>query len=260
VADPTSIAALTAHDQPSLAQLADTEYARFADPELSRATRFGVFVHHPRFPDRYDACQLVGCRCAEDDDGDLLSEQERLYSGTGLAYRKIVGHDPSTLAVLDARLRGGGWLAVREWILVHEGAPERVPDGAVSIEEVTPGSERERAISRERPELARTPFCRSQDARLGGKLVYGSLNGSAAGTTGWFATEARIARFRHVFVAEHARNRRVASAMIAHIQADAAVRRQRALVIVCDERGPLPLYERLGFVRKGLLWGFRKGR
>lgn len=243
-----------------VAHLARTEYARFADPEVSRSTRFGVFVHHPSFPDRYDACQLLACRCAEEDVGDLLSELERLYGPTGLQYRKILGHDRATLAVLDSRLRGAGWLALREWMLVHEKpAPACEESAAVTVEEVPPGSEREREIIEAWPDLRRTDFCRSQDRRLGGALVFGRLNGSVVGTTGWFVTEDGLARFRHVYVSEGARRQGVASTMIAHIQRHPAVRRQRALVVVCDERGPVGLYERLGFVKRGLLWSFRRG-
>ena len=237
-------------------RLAATWYAEF-DPEHTRRTRFGRFVHIPQFPRIRDANQLFDCRCGSGEASEFLDELDTLYENTGLGFRKIAGHCPRTLECLRPELTARGWKEQSGWMLVHRNPPQRPVNVEVRIEVVDAASERGRDSSRKGPTPDWPGYKRAQDGRLGGSRVLAFLDGDLAGSTGWYVVDG-LARFRYVHTVESARGRGVATTMVRAIQDHPEVKECEALVICCDDEGPLQLYEQLGFVRQGVTWEFLK--
>ena len=91
----------------TLDRLAETEYVELADPNYTTLTPFGTFYHHPEFPKRQDANQLMRTVLPADAEPEsLLEHLEALYSGTTITHHKMSGHDPSNLRAAQDSLSG----------------------------------------------------------------------------------------------------------------------------------------------------------
>ena len=188
----------------SVRRMAWTEYVQLLDPEYTRSTPYGRFVNHPDYPGRYDANQLLDCKCGEDEVEDLLSTLEHLYEPTGLAFRKISGHDPTTFAHLAPTLAERGWNVKRTNMMVFEEPPTRPMNPAVRVEErAAPCAELWRRIYSDFRE-SRFGFYWEQNERLEGVFLVAWLGDEPVGTTGWFVVD-RVARYRGVHTHESAR-------------------------------------------------------
>ena len=243
-----------------LSRLAETEYVGLADPAISRETEFGSFALRPDFPNRRDANQLCRVRCKPGDAARLLVAVEDLYAGTGLAFRKVSGHDPDTWDVLAPALEAAGWRVFRTAMKVHRAASSRPRSRDLEIRAVDARSPDLEALYTTDGQLdGGFAFARGESARLGGEHLVGYADGKPACCSGWYVVGG-IARFRHVYTAPWARGRGYAGTLIQHVQAHSTVRAQDALVIFVGEDGPAPLYDALGFRTAGtFLEGLRLG-
>ncbi len=239
--------------QPDLRRLAETEYVGLVDPAHARETEFGTFTLRPEFPDRRDANQLCRVRCKPGDAQRLLDAVEDLYAGTGLAFRKVSGHEPETWDSLAPRLEAEGWQVFRAALKVQRTAPTRPRSEDLQVRTVDARSRDLEALYTTEGQVDRGfSFARGESARLGGEHLLGYADGEPACCTGWYVV-GRVARFRHVYTAPWARGRGYAGTLIQHVQSHPTVRAQDALVILVGEDGPAALYDALGFRTAGVL-------
>jgi len=98
-------------------------------------------------------------------------------------------------------------------------------------------------------------FARSQELRFGGCVYLGYLDGSLAGTTGYYLVDG-VARYRSAITSRPFRGRGVASTLIRHVQNQPAVRAADALTIAVRDSGPRSLYETLGFASAAFIRRF----
>lgn len=237
-----------------LDRLAETEYAGLVDPDRAREVEFGTFQLRPDFPDRRDGNQLCRCCCAPADTDRLLALVEELYAPTDLPFRKLTGHDPATWKHLPTTLEAKGWQIFSGAMKVHREPAARPRAPELEIRVADPMSSDLEALYT-RPDGIDRGFLytRGEFERVGGEYLVGYAEGEPACCTGWYAVGG-IARFRHVYTAEWARDRGYAGTLIQHVQDHPTVRAQDALVIFVDDEGPAALYEALGFRTAGTLW------
>ncbi len=265
-------------------RLAETEYTYLADPRYVTETEFGCFYNHPHFRTRTDAHQLMRTRCAEGDVPQLLAHLDELYADTGLEYQKITGHDPDTLAAIDGPLQEAGWSKAEPcWMLPFQKSPQRAINADIELRAfdpraVDPNLEADldslfmdagevragesgagnSGVGDAEPELRPGyRFHRAQDSRVGGECVLAYLAAQPIASTGWFVVDG-IVRFRRVETIRSAWGQGAATAMLAYVQNHPVVQQQDALVIFCNESGPLRLYEEMGFVKHSTTWEFLK--
>lgn len=235
---------------PGIDRLAETEYAVHAAPHYTTATRFGRFVHDPRFPYRHDANQLLDVRCAPGEVPALLALLDALFEDTGRPFRKMTVHDPDTVRHLIPELTERGWSCRRENMMPLRRASSRAASSLVAVAAVPfedPDGHRATIAKANHGHLRALHYRQAQDPRLGGEALIGYLGGHPAGTTGWFVVDG-VARFRPVSTIATYRRQGVATTLIRYVQDHPTVSRADCLVIYCSDDGPVPLYERLGFV------------
>jgi hypothetical protein len=243
-----------------LNRLAETEYTAVADPDYVDDSLFGRFVTDPRFPNRYDANQHFDTRVGFGQVELFLRSLERCYDGTGLAYRKVCGHDPATCELLRPVLESKGFSVRRCWMMTFEHEPLRPINPDVRVEVVAdPSSHPDLSLVHGGGMRSEGGFAYqvAQTERLGGETLLAWLDGRPAGTTGWFVVGG-IARYRWVGTLPWARGRGVASTLVQYVQTRPEVQAQEALTIFCGEDGPVRLYESLGFVKQGWMWEMLK--
>jgi GNAT superfamily N-acetyltransferase len=242
-------------------RLAYTEYTYLVDPVYRAETGFGWFYHHPDFPDRRDANQLLKCRCREGDVGKLVAHVEALYEPTGLPFRKLSGHDPATFEHLRRPLTQRGWKLYVTWMMVFDRSPERPinPDIEIQAFDATQASlpEVDRLNTEDGSVTSGHRFHRSQDARVGGEWLVGYLDGEPVSSTGWYVVGG-VARFRRVMTMPEVQGQGAATTLIRYVQEHPIVREQDALTIHCGEDGPVRLYEQLGFTKRAKMFEFLK--
>jgi hypothetical protein len=237
-----------------LDRLAETAYAKSADPARVVEGLFGRFISTPECPRWRDGNQLFDVRCGTAQLPALEAELDRHYAGLGLPYRLLTGHDVETYERLWPVLEGRGWRGSRTWILAAAQPSSREPNPDVTVEAAAADDPRVfelQVAAGRRPEGAR--FQQAHAARLGGQTFVASVDGRPAGTTGWFAVDG-VGRYRWVGVAPWARQRGVASTLIQYVRALPEVQALDALALFCNFDGPLALYEQLGFRRQGFCW------
>ena len=239
----------------SIDRLVAPAYARFHDPAHTIRTRFGWFVRHPDFPDRWDANQLFNVRCEPTEIGDLLTELDELYSATDIPYRMMEFHDATTVEVLIPTLRAKGWRCWPRFVMQFLAKPKRTTNSDLIIRSVSfadPEGDRA-AMYAEHDRLRSFQFRQSQDERLGGEVLIGYLDGYPVGHAGWFIVDG-VVRFRPIGTRTVHRNKNVATTLVRYVQEHPTVREADTLCLFCDEDGPKGLYEELGFVKRGQLW------
>ena len=239
-------------------RLAETEYVSLADPSYVTETKFGHFYHHPEYPTRHDANQLMRCVCPAGSFDALLGELARLYEPTDVNYRKVSGHDPQTFEIASEGFAPLGVEGMTTWMMVHERASKRPTNPEIVVRVLTPERlhDLESLHKNQNGEpTAAFRFYRAQDARIGGEVLLAYLDDRPIASSGFFIVDG-IARFRGVGTVKWARGRGAASAIIHYVQNHPDVRAADALTIFCDDEGPIPLYERLGFVKRHLFWAF----
>ena len=237
-------------------RLAETTYAQYDEPGRCRRTHYGRFVFDPRFPGRWDACQLFDARCAPGEVDALLDTLETLHEGIDRPFRRLVLHDEATAAHLIPALRARGWSAVATHLMPWEGEALREASPEVEVRATPfddPDGHRAAIATADGDGLESLRHRQSRDPRLGGEALVGFLDSAPVGRTGWFVVDG-VARFRPVRTIAAARERGVATSLIRHVQRHPAVRAAEGLVIFCDEDGPAGLYEQLGFVKRHVLW------
>ena len=241
-----------------LDRMAETEYFLFRDPEYTERSEFGTFISHPGFPSRYDCNQLFECSCTPGRERDFWNELERLYGGRGLAFRKISGHDPVGLSVLEPFLSKAGWIFSKVRIMLWETEPEIPENPAVVVKAVDPFSPDLEMLYTEKSQSKGGggldqgfAYHRSQTGRTKVEWLVAYLDGSPAGNTGWFTTGG-MAGFTWVGTRREFRRRGVATSLVRQVQkrSGAAL---GALAILANEEGGR-LYGKLGFRDKGTLW------
>ena len=183
----------------TLDRLVETEYVELADPAYTRQTPFGTFYHHPDFPDRHDANQLMRAVLpATAKPEALLDHLEELYSGTSITYHKMSGHDSTTFERLKPLFPEERRQVT--WTMVFEKDPQRHPNPDIIVEPVTSRNDADL------DDLHRNAagnisnghrFARAQEARIGGEWVIGYVDGRPASSSGWYVVDG-IARFRGV--------------------------------------------------------------
>jgi GNAT superfamily N-acetyltransferase len=237
--------------RPSLIEkLAATEYAIYSSPGHMHRSRFGIFVLIPGFPTRWDANQMFQVRCEKNQTDALLSELETLYQGTGADFRKLAFHHAPTARHLPDTLLSSGWDCQRHWMMTLGRIPEAGPDTRLSIRGVAYDAAELAHIYDDLEELR---YRQAQDRRLGGETLIAEIGGEPVGATGWFVVDG-IARFRLIHTVPRFRRRGVATALIREVVARTRTQAIRRLCIHCPEKGPLSLYQGLGFQSRGLLW------
>jgi GNAT superfamily N-acetyltransferase len=247
-------------DASLLASLAETEYASFDDGIHAQQTPFGTFVTHPDYPDRYDCNQLLRCQVEENCINEMLQDLERLYVPAGVAFRKVVGHDPVTNEVLTRELPRFGWKC-RPCLMMAWTGNQPVPTPEIGVKSVDPYGEDLKAVLGGDGERDRGfEYHRSQWKRLGGEWLVGYLDGKPAGCTGWYEVGG-VVRHRWVGTMEWARRQGVATALLQHIQGLPVVKEAKALTIFVDEEieNAKRLYEKLGFQAVGSMWQWSIG-
>ena len=192
----------------TLDRLAETEYVELADPNYTTLTPFGTFYHHPEFPKRHDANQLMRTVLPADAEPEsLLEHLEALYSGTTITHHKMSGHDPSTFERLRTHFPEDQGHTT--WMMVFERTPKRPPNPGIEVKAVTAELETD-LDDLHRNENGKITdghrFARSQGPRVGGEWVIGYVGGRPASSSEWFVVD-RIARFRGINTREWARNR-----------------------------------------------------
>lgn len=245
------------------ARLAATEYTYLADPRHLIQTEFGWFYNHPQFRSRTDAHQLMRVHCADDQVDLLLEHVDELYAGTGLDYQKVSGYDLATLAAIKAPLKAAGWrLAEHCWMLPFQGPSQRTVNPDIEIRtsdvlDIDPALEADLdSLFLDEGEMRPGYlFHRAQDPRVGGEYVMAYLDDRPIASTGWFVVDG-IARFRRVETIQSAWGRGAATAMLTYVQNHPVVQSQDALVIFCNESGPMRLYEEMGFEKHSFYWEF----
>lgn len=239
----------------TLDRLSETEYVELADPAYTRQTPFGTFYHHPEFPTRHDANQLMRTVLpAGVEPVVLLDHLEELYSTTSITYHKMSGHDPTTFERLKPLFPEDRRQIC--WTLVLEREPERHANPDIIVEPVTSKNEADLDDLHRNAEGRISDghrFARAQEARIGGEWVIGYVDRRPASSSGWFIVDG-IARFRGVNTKEWAQNQGAATTMIHYVQNHPVVQAQDALTIFCTDEGPLRVYEELGFVKRGWMW------
>ncbi len=234
-------------------RVGETEYAGI-DPEYVTETRFGDFVSHPDFPDRYDANRLIRVRCEVGQLPMLLEELEALYQPSGLEYRKLSGYSPEVWEMLTPALQDLGWGVWTDRVMLHRTPAARPTNPDVRIAAVPPTSPDPESLYTSDGTLDRGfELDRIRAPRIGGEYLVGYLNDRPAGCTGWFVHDG-IARFRHVYTEPWARGSGVASTLIRHVQDHPQVVASDELAILVGGGGPAALYEQLGFRDVMLFW------
>jgi len=231
-------------------RLAATEYAIYSSPGHMHRSRFGVFVHIPDFPTRWDANQIFNVRCEKGHTDSFLSELEALYEGTGVSFRKLAFHHTPTAEHLIPTLVASGWDCQRAWMMILSDAPEIPANPQLSIRSVSFHS---RELGRIYDDAEELRYRQAQDDRLGGETLIAEAGGVPVGTTGWFVVGG-IARFRPVHTIPSYRRRGVATALIRHIIEQTKSHGIQQLCIQCSEHGPVSLYHGLGFKTQGEMW------
>lgn len=233
-----------------LDRLAETEYAKVYDPAYGQDTRFGVFLHDPRFPDRFDANQLLRVRCGRGEHEALLAELRTRYEGLGLEFQKLSGHHMPSWEHLTEFLPRLGWRVTHDRVKVLSTEASRPVARHMVIRVVEPDDPdvEDLFVREEGLEDRGFEFRRTRYGRLGGEYLVGYVGGKPVCTSGWYIA-AGVARFRYVYTRPEARGRGYASSLIQHICGLPAVKRQQAVAIFVGADGPERLYEALGFRR-----------
>lgn len=235
-----------------LSRVGETDYFRVVDPDYLQAARCGEFYHRPDFPDRHDANQLIRVRCDAD---DVVEEVERLYEGTGLAYRKVSGYDPVVWKYLGPELEARGWTVSREAMKVWRREPKGPPDTKLVVRDASPVSpDLETLFRNEDGSLDRGfVFEREEYARVGGQYFVGYHRGEPVSCTGWFSA-GDVARYRYVYTIPSARGHGFASTLLRYVQKLPTVQDHEELAIFVAEEWPDTLYESMGFDTVGWFW------
>lgn len=241
-----------------LDRMAETEYFLFRDPEYTAKSEFGTFIGHPGFPSRYDCNQLFECRCASGREGDFARELERLYEGRDIPFRKISGHDPAALSVLQPFFSKSGWIFSKVRMMLWEAEPEIPENPEVKVKAVDPFSPDLEMLYTEKSQSKGGggldqgfAYHRSQTGRTKVEWLVAYLAGSPAGNAGWFPTGG-MAGFTWVGTRREFRRRGVATSLVRQVQKRSGAA-PGALAILANEEGGR-LYGKLGFRDKGTLW------
>src|SRR6185437_4478039 len=232
------------------ARLANTEYAIYHSPQETRRTPFGFFVQIPDFPTRWDANQMFDVRCKEHQSQGFLEFLDSQYKPSGIRFRKLALHHPSTAAHLIPTLREAGWDCRRHLMMTLDDLHDSPADTRFSIRRVDSHSAELNQIYEDNEELR---YRRSQDARLGGEVLIAETAGVPVGATGWFAVDG-IARFRLIETLPQYRRCGVATALVRYVAQRTRSEGIRTLCLHCPETGPQSLYAKLGFKTQGELW------
>jgi ribosomal protein S18 acetylase RimI-like enzyme len=229
------------------------------------ARRFTTAVLYEPLSRVWSLNYILGERDLEAATAEALAEEaEELLGGAGLSHRKIEVWDEAEGGRLAEEFRGLGWNAERDLIMVYRGPPDRGADTSI-VEEVEAEALTPAWIDGMRPDF------KSDDDVIGQLVEYKRLLAASAGARffaaradGTFASFCDLysdghgtAQIEAVVTLERFRGQGLARAVVTSARlASEAGGHDLTFLLADDADWPKHLYEKLGFVRVGMVYDF----